>query len=65
MGFFFNCDFSEAGPHHEIVPKKEEFFFIPGCHNTIVVESKSLKVGKSKKIGSNRIKSEKFDLISY
>ena len=30
-----------------------------------VVESKSLKVGKSLKIGKNRIKSEKSDLISY
>ena len=29
------------------------------------VESKSLKVGKSLKIGKNRIKSEKSDLISY
>ena len=29
------------------------------------VESKSLKVGKSLKIGKNRIKSEKLDLISY
>ena len=30
-----------------------------------VVESESLKVGKSLKIGKNRIKSEKSDLISY
>ena len=30
-----------------------------------VVESKSLKVGKSLKIGKNRIKSEKSDLISF
>ena len=30
-----------------------------------VVESKSLKVGKSLKIGKNRIKLEKSDLISY
>ena len=29
------------------------------------VESESLKVGKSLKIGKNRIKSEKSDLISY
>ena len=32
---------------------------------TRAVESKSLKVGKSLKIGKNRIKSEKSDLISY
>ncbi len=32
---------------------------------TKVVESKSLKVGKSLKIGKNRIKSEKSDLIFY
>ena len=30
-----------------------------------VVESESVKVGKSLKIGKNRLKSEKTDLISY
>ena len=33
--------------------------------NIRAVESESLKVGKSLKIGKNRIKSEKSDLISY
>jgi len=32
---------------------------------TRVVESESREVGKSLKIGKNRIKSEKSDLISY
>ena len=36
-----------------------------GSMGTRAVESKSLKVGKSLKIGKNRIKSEKSDLISY
>ena len=33
--------------------------------STRAVESESLKVGKSLKIGKTRIKSEKSDLISY
>ena len=33
--------------------------------NIRAVESESLKVGKSLKIGKSRIKSEKSDLISY
>ena len=35
------------------------------CIQIRVVESESLKVGKSLKIGKNQIKSEKSDLISY
>ena len=35
------------------------------CIDTRAVESKSLEVGKSLKIGKNRIKSEKSELIFY
>ena len=35
------------------------------CIKNRAVDSESLKVGKSLKIGKNRIKSEKSDLISY
>ena len=45
-------------PHHHL--SEQILWFLIRA-----VESESLKVGKSLKIGKNRIKSEKSDLISY
>ena len=44
---------------------KSQFWIEMGCVIIRVVESESREVGKSLKIGKNRIKSEKSDLISY
>ena len=60
----FSVNLSDHLQKTTTIVKEKNLTSFPGIW-TRVIESKSLKVGKSLKIGKNRIKSEKSDLIFY